>query len=108
MGTWEDLDKWRLETLADWTDKRIVDVETMDIWIWFFEHLYADLVNFQWELAKFSFRQKDLDWLLVAGFDTPEGPQVVFLSSSTPTRCMRKLRSQLRSGELKSYPDKYA
>lgn len=103
-----ELDAWRAETLEHWTDKRIVDGEQIDAWVWFFLHSYAEWHQIKAEFTGFSLRQKQGDWLMVVRVLQDDIPRVGFVTSSTPTRCMLKLRKMLREGALKLTTDRYA
>lgn len=108
MDTREQLDAWRKEVLAGWEDSRIVDAEWLDVQIWFWMHSYSDLANLGLELVGVNLRQKHDDWLMVLKLRSEGTQQVAFVSSSTPTRCMRKARKLMRNGGLLLYEDKYA
>lgn len=108
VETAEQLDEWRASVLEGFTDERIVSVEWVDAHIWFFAHSYADLGQSGLELRGFTFREKDGDWLLVLKLLQEGIPQVAFVSSANPTRCIQKTRKLLRNGGLTLYEDKYA
>lgn len=108
MQTYEQLDSWREDALSDLRDHRVIDPVWMDVHVWFFLHLYAEFVNVEWVLRGFSFRERDGVWLLVLKVSFDDIPQVVFVSSDTPTHCMSKLRKLLREDQAQFYPDKYA
>lgn len=103
-----DLDTWRAAAVGQWTDSRIVDSTWIDAVLWFFLHSYADLAQIGAEVRGFSFRLDKEECLLVLKILREGIPEVVFLSSVTPTRCMQKLRRRLREGDVKFFVDKYA
>ena len=103
-----DLDEWRKAALEKWTDHRIVDDDWLDTHIWFFMHAYADWNQIGCEFTGFSLRQRYGEWLLVVKLLKDGVPYIVFVSSSTPTRSMRKLKDLLRNGGVKLNPDKFA
>lgn len=107
QDTREDLDTWRAAALEQWTDSRIVDAAWVDTHLWFFQHLYADLAQFSLGLRGYSFREKYGEWLLVLRLLQDSIPQVVFVSSKTPTGCMSKLRRMLRSEGIELREDRY-
>lgn len=101
------LDKWRQNVLSDWKDHRLVSSLWVDTHIWFHLHIYADLANFDLQLDSWSFASLDRGTRLVLKVTHEDTPYVVFLSSGTPTECMRKARKALRDGGLKLVPDRY-
>ena len=104
----QDLDEWRRAALEQWTDARIVSTDWLDAVIWFFEHSYADFSKINAEFTGLSLRWKDDHWLLVIRMQQDGIPSVGFISASTPTRGMWKLRKQLREESWPTYPDRYA
>lgn len=106
-GTLEQLDTWRQSVLSTWTDHRIADDLWVDVHLWFFLHLYADLVKYGMVVDGYSFREKVRDSLLTLKVHSDEGAYVVFSSSDTTTGCMRRLRERLREGDCKFVVDKY-
>lgn len=105
--TIETLDQWRQDVLRDFTDHRIVDALWVDVHLWFFLHLYADLAKSGTRLEGFSLRDKQDMWLLVLKVTQADLPLVGFVSGSTPTSCMRKLRDRLRKEEMVWSADRY-
>mgnify|MGYP000146860954 CR=1 FL=1 len=108
MGTYEQLDEWRAAALADLVDCRLADRDWVDAWLWFWLHLYADLVEYEAEFAGVSFRQDDHSVLMVVKVLQEGVRQVVFVSSDTATHCVQKLRRRLREGSVRFVRDKYA
>lgn len=104
----EKLDVWRSEALAQWVDERSLTRASIDVWWWFFENLYADLAQIGAVFRGVSWRADDEDCLMVLKVLQGGLPGVVFTGSLTPTRCMAKLRRQIRDGSAKVLEDKYA
>ena len=96
------------DALSSWNDHRIVDASWVDIHIWFFLHIYADLAKYGLELRGHTLRENYAGWLLVVKVQEGDIPLVGFLSGDTPTACMKRLRNCLRSDEMKWTRDKYA
>lgn len=103
----KDLDDWRAGVLECFTDHRIVSAEWVDAHLWFHLHSYADLAKSGLELRGWTFREKHGDWLLVLKLLSGGTPQVAFVTSANPTRCMLKARKLLRNGGLVVYEDKF-
>lgn len=103
----QQLEDWRQSVLKDWTDHRVVSALWVDTHIWFFQHIYADLANYDLTLDGWSVREKDRGTLLVLKVTQDDTPYVVFLSSTDATHCMRKARDDLRDGGLKLIPDRF-
>lgn len=108
MSTYEQLDEWRAGVLSEFVDHRVVDALWVDVHIWFFIHLYADLANYNAVYCGVSVRQKDDYTLMVVKVLLGDTPHVVFISGSTATSCMRKLRDKLRDESVNFVVDKYA
>jgi hypothetical protein len=108
MSTYEQLDEWRQNVLGEFVDNRIVDAAWLDCWVWFWLHLYADLANYDSVFRGAVFRQDDDYCLLVLKVSAEDIPQVVFVSGSSPTSCVRKLRNKLRDGSIIFSRDKFA
>lgn len=108
MGTYEQLDEWRVEALEDFKDHRIVDTDWLDYWMWFWLHLYADLNQFDATFRGVVFRQEDGWTLMVLKVLQEDIPQVVFVSGSSATSCVRKLKKKLRDETIVFTKDKYA
>lgn len=101
------LDDWRQDVLMDFTDHRIVSSLWVDTHIWFYMHLYADLLIHELTLDGWSVRQSERDTLLVLKLTKEDIPYVVFVTSSDPTHCMRKTRDLLRNGGLNLVRDRF-
>lgn len=101
------LDEWRQNVLREFTDHRIVSDLWLDCVIWFHMHLYADLANFELECQGWTVRQRERETLLVLKVTQRGTPYVVFVTSSDPIHCMRRLRAQFRDGGPKLVPDKF-
>lgn len=101
------LDEWRQSVLTDWTDHRVVSSLWVDVHIWFYMHLYADLANLGLECQGWSVRQGERESLMVIKLTQDDAPYVVFVTSTDPTHCMRKLRDLLRNGGPKLVPDRF-
>lgn len=101
------LDADRASTLQQWKDERILTLDELDSLVWFFKHSWGDITKLGLEMDGFSFRQGPLEWLLVVKLWCETTPQVGFVSSKNPIRCMRKLRELLRANDLHLYDDKY-
>jgi hypothetical protein len=108
LDTYGQLDEWRQSVLSDFTDHRIVDGLWIDVHIWFWLHLYADLADYDAVFRGVTIRQQEEYVLLVLKVFLAEVPHVVFISGGTPTSCMRKLRDKLRNNEVNFVVDKYA
>lgn len=106
-GTVEQLDEWRQSVLSGWTDHRIVDDLWVDLHIWFFMHLYADLAKAGMVLNGMTFSEKYGSWLLVVKVSQDKVPLVAFVSGKNPTSCMRQCRDLLRNGGVNWTRDKY-
>lgn len=107
MDTRQQLDDWRGAALEGWTDHRIVDDAWVDVQIWFWLHLYADLAQYSLELDGANFSARGDVWLLVLKVHQGDTPLVGFVTSKNPTRCMSKARDLLRNGGLNWSRDKY-
>jgi hypothetical protein len=108
VSTYEQLDEWRQDVLSGFTDHRIVDTLWMDVHVWFWQHLYGDLSEYDAVFRGVTIRQQEEYVLLVLKVFLAEVPHVVFISGSTTTSCMRKLRDKLRNNEVNFVVDKYA
>lgn len=108
MGTYEQLDQWRQESLEDLVDHRLADPDWIDAWMWFWLHLYADLVEYEAEFKGVTFRQDDHSVLMVLKVERDGIREVVFLTSDTATHCVQRLRKQLRADEIVFKKDKFA
>ena len=108
MSTYEQLDEWRADALSDFRDHRVIDALWVDCWVWFWLHLYADLANYDGVFSGAVFRQQDEYTLLVLKAVVEGIPSVVFVSGSSPTSCVRKLRDKLRDASVSFVIDKYA
>lgn len=103
----KELDDWRQSVVSQWTDHRVVDDLWVDLHIWFWEHLYADLAEYDLYLKGFTLREKADEWLLVLKLWTGETQRVAFCSGDTPTGCIRRLRKRLRGETFETFPDKF-
>lgn len=104
----EQLHEMRSKSLEQWTDGRVVERWWIDIHLWFFMHLYADLANLELELRGWSVRESEHDTLMVLRVSQAGTPYVVFITSRDATHCMGKLKKFMRAGELKLVPDRFA
>jgi hypothetical protein len=107
MDNRDRCDRSRAEALKDWKDSRVVDAEWVDAQIWFWQHLYADLVEIGGDLVGVSFSARYREWLMVLKVLVDDVRLVGFVTSKNPTRCMQKARDLLRDNQMKWYRDKY-
>lgn len=98
----------RAASIEQWTDARVVGAETVDTWLWFFQHSYANFSQIGAELLGFSCNYKRGDWLLVVRVEQEGVRRVGFITSANPTRCMLRLKRSLEAGELRLVDDRFA
>jgi hypothetical protein len=66
------------------------------------------LARLGWSLSSLSFRFQEDEVLLVAKVLVDKAPYVVFVTSSSPTGCIRAFVRKASSSSLALYPDRYA
>lgn len=104
----EHLSEWRTNVLEGWTDERIVSKRDLDALLWFYQHMYADLANFELTLRGWSYRESEYSSLLVLKVTQGDIPYVVFSGSRDAISCVRKLKLSFQEETFQLVRDKFA
>jgi hypothetical protein len=90
-----------------WTDNRVIHIDDLEDLLTFWIYLPRLLSQSGLRYKGYQLRQRDGSWLLVVKATQGDTPLVVFLTSATPTGCVRLMVSQIEDDRLKWVRDKY-
>ena len=93
--------------MEQWTDHRVIHGDDLEDLLTFWIYLPRILSQLGMRYRGYQLRQRDGTWLLVAKATQGDVPLVVFLSSATPTGCVRLFVTQLIEDRLNWTKDKY-
>lgn len=93
--------------LEQWDDHRVMHADDIEDLVLFWRYVPNVLSQTGKKFRGYQVRQRDGSWLMTVKVTEGSTPLVVFLTSGTPTGCVRLFVSQLDDERLVWHRDKY-